>query len=305
MRAARPAEGQVAPRVAQGARDRDEVVRCLRDGGDPNMICPDGWVKDECRPKDGDVGRSLLHHAAWAGDVGIFKLLVESGADVERKRNTAWRPHGGVRGRGSTPLHHACQYNRVPIVLYLLDELGCDINAPGEQGYTPLHLAATFNYPELVELLLRRGARTDMLTKDEKSARDLAGAKQERSHAPAGRRAHAHVCGRHVCNHACNRHVCERNMCHRFVCGRNMCNRHVCDRNMCDRHVCDRNMCNRPAGALARSDGWHARPLRPLRRGGAHASEAAAWDGLAPGPSPHPQRVHAQRACGAAGAHAW
>ena len=77
----------MAPRVAQGARDRDEVVRCLRDGGDPNMICPDGWVKDECRPKDGDVGRSLLHHAAWAGDVGIFKLLVESGADVERKRN--------------------------------------------------------------------------------------------------------------------------------------------------------------------------------------------------------------------------
>jgi hypothetical protein len=73
-----------------------------------------------------------------------------------------------------------------PSVLYLLEDLGCDINAPGEQGYTPLHLAAKFNYPKLVEMLLRRGARTDMLTKDEKTARDLAGAKQERSHAQMG-----------------------------------------------------------------------------------------------------------------------
>jgi len=166
---------------AVGGRDMAEVQRLLRQGSNPNMICPDGWVKDECRPKDGSVGRSLLHHAAWAGDLGIFKLLVDSGAEVDRKRNTAWRPNGGVRGRGSTALHHACQYNRQAIVSYLIDELGCDINAPGEQGYTPLHLAAKFNYPRLVEYLLQRGARTDMLTRDEKTPRDLAAPRQERS----------------------------------------------------------------------------------------------------------------------------
>ena len=54
-----------------------------------NMICPDGWVRDSNRPRDGDVGRSLLHHAAWAGDLRIFKYLVEAGADVDRRRNTA------------------------------------------------------------------------------------------------------------------------------------------------------------------------------------------------------------------------
>ena len=171
---------------AVGSRDLSEVQRLLRQGADPNMICPDGWVRDECRPKEGGVGRSILHHAAWAGDLPIFCALVDAGADVERKRNTAWRPNGGVRGRGSTPMHHACMYNRTAIVSYCLEELGCDIDAPGEQGYTCLHLAAKFNYPKLVEYLLQNGARTDMLTRDEKTARDLAMAKQERSHEQMG-----------------------------------------------------------------------------------------------------------------------
>ena len=74
---------------AVGSRDYEEVARLLKQGGDPNMVCPDGWVRDECRPKDGGVGRSLLHHAAWAGELRIFKLLVDAGADVDRKRNTA------------------------------------------------------------------------------------------------------------------------------------------------------------------------------------------------------------------------
>ena len=116
------------------ARDLTEVQRLLRSGGDPNMICPDGWVREEHRPKDGGVGRSLLHHAAWAGDLDVFKCLVTNGADVDRRRNNAWRPNGGVAGRGPTPLHHAVMYNREKIVLFLLDEMGCDINAAGEQA---------------------------------------------------------------------------------------------------------------------------------------------------------------------------
>ena len=171
---------------AVGAKDIEEVDRLLRRGANPNMVCPDGWVRDENRPKDGGTGRSLLHHAAWAGDLAVFKLIVAAGGDIDRKRNTAWRPNGGVRGRGASPLHHAVMYNRDKIVLYLLDELGCDVNTPGEQGYTPLHLACKFNYPKMCELLLMRGARTDMLTRDERTARELAQAQQERSHAQMG-----------------------------------------------------------------------------------------------------------------------
>ena len=70
---------------------------------------------------------------AQAGDLAVFKMLVEAGGDVHRQRNTAWRPNGGVRGRGATPLHHAVMYNRKPIVAYLLHECGVPVDLPGEQ----------------------------------------------------------------------------------------------------------------------------------------------------------------------------
>lgn len=150
------------------------------------MVTPDGWVREGMRAKNNQVGKSLLHHAAWVGDLSVFKLLVEAGGDVNKKRNTAWRPNGGVNGRGSSPLHAAVMQNRVNIVKYLVEDCGVDIDIPGEQGYTPLHIACKFNLPELTEQFLSRGARTDLLTRDEKTARELAAGRQDRSHAQQG-----------------------------------------------------------------------------------------------------------------------
>ena len=92
----------------------------------------------------------------------LAMVLIEAAADVNLQDRD-----------GNTPLHAAVMYNRRDIVEFLL-ALGCDVNTAGEQGFTPLHIATKFNYPELVELLLRAGARTDMITRDEKTARDLA-----------------------------------------------------------------------------------------------------------------------------------
>lgn len=170
---------------AVGSKDLATVQRAILRGSDVNMVCPDSWVRDEVAGKKG-TGRSLLHHAAWAGDLLIFKALVEAGANVGRRRTVAWRPNGGVAGRGSTPLHHAVMYNRRTIVEYLVHECGVDIDEPGEQGYTALHLAAKFDYPEIADLLLRAGARTDLLTRDEKTVWDLARGQQDRSHAQVG-----------------------------------------------------------------------------------------------------------------------
>jgi hypothetical protein len=166
-------------------RDLPEVRRLLaKGGGDPNMLCPDSFVRLHASEKfragqAQNTGRSLLHHAAWAGDLEVFKAIVDAGGDIDRKRNTVWRPNGGVNGRGNKPLHFAVMYNRKAIVEYLLD-LGADVNAAGEQGYTPLHISVKFNFPELMELLLLSGARTDMITRDEKTAR----------HGEMGRREH-------------------------------------------------------------------------------------------------------------------
>ena len=164
-------EGELWDAVTNG--DVQGVQRLLRQKADPNMVTADHFVHKSMAPRDKCTGKSLLHHAAWVGNMAIFKAIVDAGGDVERRRNTAWRPLGGVRGRGNTPLHAAVMYNRRDIVEFLL-ALGCDVNTAGEQGFTPLHIATKFNYPELVELLLRAGARTDMITRDEKTARDLA-----------------------------------------------------------------------------------------------------------------------------------
>ena len=126
--------GSVRSACAVRARCKSHVHSPLS----PSRPCVAGWVRAECAPKDGGVGRSVLHHAAWAGDLSIFQSLVEAGADVSRQRNTAWRPNGGVRGRGATPLHHAVMYNRRQIVDYMLNTLGVPVDLPGEQGCTGL-----------------------------------------------------------------------------------------------------------------------------------------------------------------------
>ena len=55
-----------------------------------------------------NTGRSLLHHAAWAGDLEVFKAIVDAGGDIDRKRNTVWRPNGGVNGRGPREQSSRC-----------------------------------------------------------------------------------------------------------------------------------------------------------------------------------------------------
>ena len=61
-----------------------------------------------------------------------------------------------------TPLHYAAGYNKPEVVALLLDK-GADIHARSTLGITPLHFAARYNTPEVVALLLDRGAPPDAL----------------------------------------------------------------------------------------------------------------------------------------------
>jgi hypothetical protein len=96
-------------------RDLPEVRRLLaKGGGDPNMLCPDSFVRLHASEKfragqAQNTGRSLLHHAAWAGDLEVFKAIVDAGGDIDRKRNTVWRPNGGVNGRGNSQAAALCR----------------------------------------------------------------------------------------------------------------------------------------------------------------------------------------------------
>eukprot|EP00959_Pyramimonas_sp_CCMP1952_P197870 4138162-Pyramimonas_sp.AAC.1 len=81
--------------AAVGSKDIMKVRKLLQQGADVNMICPDYFVREENAGKQG-TGRSLLHHAAWAGDLDVFKLLVAQGADIARRRYGTWHVVGVI-----------------------------------------------------------------------------------------------------------------------------------------------------------------------------------------------------------------
>jgi ankyrin repeat protein len=84
--------------------------------------------------------------------IGITKLLLEHGADVNAKTPD-----------GDTPLHYAAMHRNYEVVPLLIS-FGAKINAKGKGDWTPLHWAAMGTSLELVEILLAEGA--DINAKD-------------------------------------------------------------------------------------------------------------------------------------------
>jgi ankyrin repeat protein len=71
--------------AAVGRKDVDQTRKLLQQGADVNMIGADHLVRAG-NAGGQETGRSLLHHAAWAGDLDVFKLLVAHGADIGGRR---------------------------------------------------------------------------------------------------------------------------------------------------------------------------------------------------------------------------
>ncbi|KAJ8025173.1 BRCA1-associated RING domain protein 1 [Holothuria leucospilota] len=85
--------------------------------------------------------------------------------------------------RGETPLHvacikhEACNHGFVPIVATLLDN-GALINMPGFDNDSPLHDAVHNNRPEVVRLLIERGASLDVRNIHGQTPKDLEASKE-------------------------------------------------------------------------------------------------------------------------------
>jgi Protein kinase domain/Ankyrin repeats (3 copies)/WD domain, G-beta repeat len=88
---------------------------------------------------------TLLHCAALAGQVGVLKFLLGSGANV----------HAVVRedNSGLTPLHYAA-VGGDPEVVKILLQVGADPYATSNKGVTVLNIAALNIQTEVVKLLL-------------------------------------------------------------------------------------------------------------------------------------------------------
>ncbi len=110
-------------------------------------------------------GATPLMRAAKSGDIEMLRLLVAHGADpfaTMPNGSTAMHFVAGLAWRDGSPI--APSYDQGPeeeaaeTIDYLL-ELGLDIDAPNEDGNTPLHSAVSGRKSEvIVARLLERGA---------------------------------------------------------------------------------------------------------------------------------------------------
>ncbi|XP_046568368.1 putative ankyrin repeat protein RF_0381 [Haliotis rubra] len=91
-------------------------------------------VKDLLQKADlnsqGNLGRTGVMKAAWAGNAEVFKLLVSKNADLKT-----------LDDNKDTILHLSCQGGKSSIVDYLIGE-GSDINCRGKHGWTAVMNAA-------------------------------------------------------------------------------------------------------------------------------------------------------------------
>lgn len=89
------------------------------------------------------LGETALHATVIQGDIEGVRLLVESGAEINKSGE-----------EGFTPLHYACEFEHIEIVRYLIEK-GADIHARTE-GNTPLQIAKLVESRDAVELLERK-----------------------------------------------------------------------------------------------------------------------------------------------------
>ncbi|KAL3079420.1 hypothetical protein niasHT_031749 [Heterodera trifolii] len=97
-----------------------------------------------------------LHFAAQKGNLELCKLLVAKGAKVNQRTKDK---------RGIMCLHIACGNGHLPIVRFLLESVGVDIERTDSNGDTALMCALLENNLDIGHYLIARGARTDRTNK--------------------------------------------------------------------------------------------------------------------------------------------
>lgn len=83
-------------------------------------------------------GKTALHHAAWAGDMPVIRLLLDAHASVD-----------ALSIRGQSPLHQACSRATLSAeVATLLLDRGANAAVKDTRGDTPLSLATLHGFPD-------------------------------------------------------------------------------------------------------------------------------------------------------------
>lgn len=107
-------------------------------------------------------GNVPLHSAVHGGDIKAVELCLKSGAKISKQQHD-----------NSTPVHLACAQGATEIVKLMFkmqpeEKLTC-LASCDVQNMTPLHCAAMFDHPEIVEYLILEGADINPMDKEKRS----------------------------------------------------------------------------------------------------------------------------------------
>lgn len=103
-------------------------------------------------------GQSILHRMACANNLGMVEQLVQTAPELIHKKDKA----------GQTPLQGAVLAGHKDVVEMLLDHRA-DWKDLNEKKQTVLHLAAKHGQVDIVDILLKRGAKADCTDKNGKT----------------------------------------------------------------------------------------------------------------------------------------
>lgn len=116
-------------------KDRLATFKYLIEAGaDPNIRNPDGY--------------NILHLAVLEGDLVLVKLTHNGGADVD-SQTTDYR---------LTSLHLAVGEENMPIIQYLVETAGADVNIKNAEGNTAFMEAQNQGNHEISRYLMEHGA---------------------------------------------------------------------------------------------------------------------------------------------------
>jgi ankyrin repeat protein len=122
-----------------------ELLQLFLDGrAQANLAMPDG-------------GETALHMAAVTGHTAAARMLLDAGADPNRRANSGVPTDmfdGNVKVWGETPLHYAAAYGDEEMIQAML-LAGADKGALNTHGETPLNYAGRHRRPRSIRDLVK------------------------------------------------------------------------------------------------------------------------------------------------------
>lgn len=157
----------------------DVVRKLIAQGIDPNSRAEDGLpaIHKAFRDDSPKVVEVLIDQPALnvnlrnsAGETPLMMAAIRGNLSAMRR---LIERGAQVNQEGWAPLHYAASQTAVEPLALLLDK-GADINARSPNGSTPLMMAARYGSEDGTKLLLRRGADAQLLNEQNLSASDFA-----------------------------------------------------------------------------------------------------------------------------------